>query len=212
MLKKIAEGIAAGLMIVIGCAVYLACQNKVVGAVLFSVALLIICYKGYSLYTGKIGYLPEKHTKEDLSVLFLGLFGNVVATCGIGYLLGCAMPELREAAVVSYEVKLSQEWYETFVRAVFCGVLMYVAVSVYKENKSIAGILFAVPVFVLSGFEHSIADMGYFGISGEVSLKAFGFIVTVILGNSVGGMLLPLITGKLKIKKENVAESENKDV
>lgn len=36
--------------------------------------------------------------------------------------------------------------------------------------------------------------MSYFAASGIVSLKAFGFIWTVILGNTVGGMLLPLLT------------------
>lgn len=213
MLKKITDGIAAGLMIVIGCAVYLACESKVVGAVLFAVALLTICLKGYSLFTGKVGYLPESHSKDDVSTLLLGLFGNAIATCGIGYILGLAMPNLQAVATISYNAKLTQEWYQTFVRAIFCGVLMYVAVSIYKENGKLAGIFFAVPTFILSGFEHSIANMGYFGISGQVSLDAFVFILIVILGNAVGGVALPLITGKLKCKtkesKEKVNNEEN---
>ena len=78
---------------------------------------------------------------------------------------------------------------------------MYLAVSVYKEGKGIAGIFFAVPVFILSGFEHSIANMFYFGVSEIVSFKAFAYIWVVILGNSIGGMLLPalqLLGGKGK--------------
>ena len=74
IVKKILNGIAAGIVISIGCAVYLACENKYVGAVMFSVALLTICLRGYSLYTGKIGFIPEAHGKEELSVLLLGLF------------------------------------------------------------------------------------------------------------------------------------------
>ena len=198
-------------MIVIGCAVYLACESKVVGAVLFAVALLTICLKGYSLFTGKVGYLPESHTKEDVFTLLLGLLGNAIATCGIGYILGLAMPGLQAVAENSYNAKLTQEWYQTFVRAIFCGVLMYVAVSIYKENGKLAGIFFAVPTFILSGFEHSIANMGYFGISGQVSFEAFLFILIVVLGNAVGGMLLPLITGKLKIRAKNVKDSEEKE-
>ena len=212
MLKKITDGIAAGLMIVIGCAVYLACESKVVGAVLFAVALLTICLKGYSLFTGKVGYLPESHKKEDVSTLLLGLLGNAIATCGIGYILGLVNPNLQEVATNSYNAKLMQEWYQTFVRAIFCGVLMYVAVSIYKENGKLAGIFFAVPTFILSGFEHSIANMGYFGISGQVSLEAFVFILIVILGNAVGGMLLPIITGKLKFDRKSIAASEEKEV
>ena len=82
---------------------------------------------------------------------------------------------------------------QTFVRALFCGILMYLAVSVYRDQKNVIGILFCIPVFILSGFEHSIADIFYFAASGMVSLKAFGFLWMVILGNSVGGMLLPAL-------------------
>ena len=79
MLKKALSGVQAGIMISIGGAVFLACDNKYVGAALFTVALLTICIRGYSLYTGKIGFIPEKHDKEAFSVLLLGLLGNRVS-------------------------------------------------------------------------------------------------------------------------------------
>ena len=79
VLKNIVYGFLAGAMISIGCAVYLACQNKYVGAIMFSVALLTICYKGYNLYTGRIGFIVNGHTKEDFSGLLLGLLGNTLA-------------------------------------------------------------------------------------------------------------------------------------
>ena len=77
-MKKVFDGLSAGLMIAIGCSVFLACENKYIGACLFSVALLTICIKNYSLYTGKIGYIVQNHTKEDFSVLLLGLFKHKV--------------------------------------------------------------------------------------------------------------------------------------
>ena len=79
------------------------------------------------------------------------------------------------------------------VITIFCGFLMYLAVSIFRDKKTPIGILFAIPVFILSGFEHSIADMFYFAASGMVSLRAFFFLWVVILGNSVGGMLLPAL-------------------
>ncbi|MBQ8426854.1 MAG: formate/nitrite transporter family protein [Clostridia bacterium] len=209
MLKKIMDGIAAGIMISIGCAVYLACSAKgelgtYVGAVFFAVALLTICIKGYSLFTGKVGYIPENHSKDAVSTLLLGLLGNAIATCLLGYLLSLAIPTMGETANVICTAKLTQELWQTFIRAIFCGVLMYVAVSIYREGEhgKMSGIFFAVPVFILSGFEHSIANMCYFGASGIVSFDAFLYIVIVILGNSVGGMLLPVVNGKLKINKK----------
>ncbi len=206
-------------MITIGCAVYLACVEmgqKIAGAVLFSVALLTICYMGMSLFTGKVGFIPFSHKKEDVSALLLGLLGNAVATCGLGMLLGVAIPNLSDVAKTLYEAKLSQELWATLIRAVFCGVLMYIAVAIYRNNKSIAGIIFAVPVFILSGFEHSIANMGYFGFSLEFSFDAFLYIWVVIIGNSIGGMLLPLLkiagekaTKKLVDKTENDNEQKS---
>lgn len=203
ILKQTADGFLAGTMISIGCAVYLACENKYIGAILFSVALMTICYKGYSLYTGKIGYIVENHTKNDVSVLTLGLLGNVIATALFGIAIRYAIPSLGATAEVLVANKYMQEWWQTLIRAILCGILMYVAVSVYKEKKTIAGIVFCIPVFILSGFEHSIADMCYFAVGGEFSIKAFLFIMIVILGNSIGGVLFPLF-GLLKKEKNDV--------
>ena len=196
MLKKVLSGVQAGVMISIGGAVFLACDNKYAGAALFTVALLTICIKGYSLYTGKIGFIPEKHDKEAFSVLLLGLLGNLIATVACGYLIRFGLPKLGDAAEVICTAKLEQSFVQTLIRGFFCGVLMYVAVSVWRDKQKIVGILFCIPVFILAGFEHSIADMFYFAASGIVDLKAFAFIWTVILGNSLGGMVLPLLSGK----------------
>ena len=46
-----------------------------------------------------------------------------------------------------------------FFAGVLCGILMYTAVWVYKQKNTAAAIFFCVPVFILAGFEHSIADM-----------------------------------------------------
>ncbi|MBQ3869647.1 MAG: formate/nitrite transporter family protein, partial [Clostridia bacterium] len=185
MLKKIASGICAGILISIGGSVYLACDNKYIGAVLFTVALLCICLKGYSLYTGRIGFIIESHDKEYFGGLTLGLLGNAIGTVACGYAVRFAIPKLGEAAEALCTGKLDQSFAQTLIRGLFCGILMYLAVSVYKEKNNIVGILFCIPVFILAGFEHSIADLFYFAASGIVKIEAFGFIWTVILGNSI---------------------------
>lgn len=202
MFKKILLGVAAGILISIGGAIFLACESKVVGAVLFSVALMSICYLGYSLYTGKICYIPEKHDKDAFSVLLLGLLGNVIGTTICGYLIKFAIPALYEKAETICNAKLEQTFASTLIRGFFCGILIYLAVEIYKKKNTMLGVFVCIPVFILSGFEHSIADMFYFATSGIVSLKAFGFIWTVILGNTIGGMLLPVITGALSKKEK----------
>lgn len=199
MLKQIINGVFAGILISVGGAVYLSCENKYAGAVLFAVALLCICYQGYSLYTGKICYIPEKHTKDEFSVLLTGLLGNVTATTVCGYAIAYAIPKLKEVAFNSCTMKLEQNFLQTVIRAIFCGILIYLAVDIFKKHKTPLGIIFCIPVFILSGYEHSVADMFYFAASGIVSFKAFVFIWLVILGNTIGGMLIPslsLIGGK----------------
>ena len=193
MLNKTISGLCAGLLITIGGTVFLACDNRYVGAVMFSVALLCICLKGYSLFTGKVGFILEAHGREEFSALLLGLLGNAAGTVTGGILIRTGLPALGETAEALCAAKLLQLPGQTFVRALFCGVLMYLAVSIYRERKSVIGIVFCIPVFILSGFEHSVADVFYFAASGIVSLRAFGFVWMVILGNSVGGLLLPCL-------------------
>ena len=195
MLKNLINGIIAGIAISLGGGVFLAMlpDNKLAGAVLFAVALLCICMRGYNLYTGKICYMPLKHGKEQFSVLLLGILGNLIGTFVCGTLLRYGIPTMGETALNMCQGKLDQTFFQTLIRGIFCGILIYLAVDVYGKNKSIAGIIFCIPVFIMSGYEHSIADMFYFSASGIVSLKACGFLWTVILGNSIGGMLIPVL-------------------
>ena len=195
MLKKVCSGMAAGICICLGGSVFLAVENRIVGAVLFSVALLCICLKGYALFTGKVGFLPEDHGKDALETLLLALLGNAVATILGGLLIRAALPNLGKVALPLCEGKLTQLWWSTLTRGLFCGILMYLAVSTWRDSKTSLGILFCIPVFILSGFEHSIADIFYFAASGIVSLKAFLFLWLVILGNALGAVILPLLTG-----------------
>ena len=208
MLKKTVSGILAGTMISIGGTVFLSLVgvNKIVGAVLFSVALLCICMQGYSLYTGKIGFILPNHSRDDMATLWFGLLGNIIATVIFGLALGYAIPGIADAAAPLCEGKLQQAWLQTFIRAVFCGMLMYQAVSIYKNHeKNVWGIFFCIPVFILSGFEHSIANMFYFAAAGSLSLNVILYILTVILGNSVGGIFFELLT--LPFKKIDKSET-----
>ena len=200
MIRNTVNGILAGILIAIGGSVFLACYgdgslvSRTVGAVFFSVALLCICYKGYSLFTGKVGYIPEKHDKDAFSVLLWGLLGNAIATVLIGLALREAIPTLGVPAEVICTAKLTQAWWQTLVRAIFCGMLMYLAVSIYRDKSTISAIFFCVPVFILAGFEHSIANMFYFGAAGMVDLESALYLAIVVVGNSIGGMLLPALS------------------
>ncbi|MBR6424755.1 MAG: formate/nitrite transporter family protein [Oscillospiraceae bacterium] len=189
--SSVLDGILAGVMIAMGGSVFLACENKVVGAVLFTVALLSICLFGFSLYTGKVGFLVQDHSGKALSSTFLGLLGNLIGTVLMGLVVTAALPNLHEAAIAACEKRMLQTPVQTLLRGFLCGILMYTAVWAYREKKTIAGIVFCIPVFILSGFEHSIADMFYFALAGAFRLSSAWFLLLVVIGNSLGGMLIP---------------------
>ncbi|MDE5601452.1 MAG: formate/nitrite transporter family protein, partial [Clostridia bacterium] len=146
--KQTLSGLAAGLLITIGCCVYLGCDTKWVGAILFSVALLSICIMNFSLFTGRVGFIVTEPSKEKFSALFLGLRGNVIATAVVGIAVQYAIPNLHDVAVTMCEAKLTQQLWQTLIRGILCGVLMYSAVGVYKNKKRIVGIIFCITVFI----------------------------------------------------------------
>ena len=212
MLKQLIAAVSAGLMIAIGGCVYLAADSSVVGAVFFSVAFLSICYKGYGLFTGRVGYFPEHCSTDELKGLGMTLLGNAVATFLIGTAVCYLMPavggsvDLSQVALSAVIGKLAMPWYSALLRAVLCGVLMYLAISIYREKNTVLGILFCVPAFILAGFEHSVADMFYIAAAGALApdflLDSISFLVIVIGGNAIGGMLLPLLSMIGKEKEE----------
>lgn len=186
-------GIAAGIMIGIGGAVLLSVESRLAGAVLFSVALLSICMLGLYLYTGKIGFLVAEHSAADVFSVFAGLVGNAVGCAAAAFAVRTVRPALSVRAAEMCAAKLAQPWLATVFAGILCGILMYAAVAVYREKNSSLGVLFCVPVFILAGFEHSIADMFYFFLAGGSSGRAVLFLLLVVFGNTVGGMLLPAL-------------------
>ena len=187
------DGILAGVMVSIGGTVLLSVDNRYIGAALFSIALLVICYFGFNLYTGKVGFLWNTHGRAELSMAFLGLLGNLIGAVLSALLIAAALPQLRETAIAACEKRLVQLPVQTLLRGFFCGILMYSAVWIYREKKTAAGILFCIPVFILAGFEHSVADMFYFALAGLFTPKALVFILLAVLGNSLGGMFIPAV-------------------
>ncbi len=186
---------AAGITIGIGGAVYLTLENRVIGAVLFGVGLYTIVLNGLFLYTGKVGYLISAKDKKayilQLIFTWLGNFaGTALAAAAIS---ATRIRNLRRTAEVICKTKLADTPHSILILAVFCGILMYVAVDGFREKGNPLILFFCVTVFILCGFEHCIANMFYFSLAGAWLLRAVIYLLLMTLGNSVGGILLPLV-------------------
>lgn len=199
-IKLLVSSMAAGLMVGLGGMVFLSAQDKVVGGVLFSIGLLTICIYGFRLFTGSIGYLltdRDSPWSRRLCMAVVIWVGNFLATTVYGSLIHLAKPELAAKAAASCDVKLGQSLPYNLLMGIMCGLLMYLAVDIYKRQSDFGrfmGILFAVPVFIVAGFEHSIADMAYFAIGYGRLLppaEVWVFLLVVTIGNSVGSLILP---------------------
>ena len=56
------------------------------------------------------------------------------------------------------------------------------------------GIFFCVPLFIQSGFEHSIANLYWFMMSGKQwTLSGLWIMLVVMAGNAVGSMVTRLV-------------------
>lgn len=194
MLQTLKHSIASGLMLTIGATIYLLCDNKYIGAILFTVALSAICCLNLVLFTGSVCYTK---TLKEFKSLMICLLGNIIGCFLFSKLIVIAKPELQQKSVDLFEPKLNQFFYQTIILGVFCGVLMAIAVEVFRRMEGFSrfvGIFTCIPVFILSGFEHSIADITYFFMSGlPVSFSVIVFILCAVVGNSVGGQMIRLL-------------------
>ena len=162
----------------------------------------------FSLFTGKIGYIVENFNKEHFLLCLACLIGNVIGALFIGTIAKIGLPELEIKAGLMVTAKLTQTPIQTIIRALFCGVIIHIAVHMYNHKDSLAGIILGIPTFILSGFEHSIADTFYFVLASSFNLESALFIIFVVIGNSLGGIATPLIEKLVKNlhAKEHQAE------
>ncbi len=207
-MKKIVNNLllsfVAGVLIAIGGTVFLSCESKYLGALLFSVGLFFIVEGKYKLYTGAIGYLLD-NKKEDNFQLFTILIGNFLGTFLVANIL--KVTRLASALLIKNEelvsTKLNDSWYSILFLSFMCGILIYLGVDNFKKSlnnfSKVLGIIFCVVVFIVSGFEHCVANMFYFCVASVWSFKAILYILIMIIGNSLGGLLIPSI---IKISKK----------
>lgn len=188
------KGIYAGILISIGGVAYLAIENKVAGSFIFSFGLLTVCMYSFNLFTGKVGYLLVNKLNYLLELL-ISLIGNFLGTFIVGNLMRLTrFNNYIETAKNIVNIKLNDSILSIFILAIFCGMIMYIAVNNYKKEKDIVGkyitIFMGVMAFILCGFEHCVANMFYFSIAGVFSFKVLCYLLVMILGNSLGSVII----------------------
>lgn len=203
------DGFMAGVLLSICCAVNLSAGNSFAGAFLFSLGLFAIMELHLGLYTGKVGYLAVKRPKYAGEVS-ITLISNTIGAFLGGWLISITRfgGILRAKSIPLMEAKIGDTPISMFLLSMFCGILIFIAVEGDKKCTQAddhVGALFTtlipVMIFIICGFNHSIADMGYFALSGFKNMdKALLYFVMIILGNGFGCMIIPIMK-KFSINK-----------
>ena len=184
---------------------YLEENGRIIGALLFSLGIFVILAFEMKLFTGLIPQIP--HTKlKDVWQYPVCLIGNFLGVYLV-YLLISAT-HLDDAIIPTganvIATKLSNEgWvFSSLCSGILCGILITLSVLSVKHShkkglSANVGVIFPIIVFAFCGFDHSIANMFYFYCLGEFTWQIVGYIALTVLGNIIGGVILPFV---LKLK------------
>lgn len=197
LFKVFISAILAGILIGIGGCVYIAYQAKssFLASLLFSFGLFTIIMFNLHLYTGKIGYLFENEKKYFLELLII-FIGNAIGSILIGLVLRCTryIKNYQQTIDNIVNIKINDNLLSIFVLAFLCGIMIYFAVEGSKIITSGFPKTFAIVVpiiiFILSGFEHVIANIFYFTVSGSYEIKMLLYLFVMLIGNSLGSITI----------------------
>lgn len=182
--KMLVLGILAGAFIAmagIGCttvavSVPLASVGKFVGACVFPGGLAMVLLAGSELFTGNCllvipllkKEIPLSGMLKNWVVVYLGnLIGGiaVAAVCVFSHQVSLFGNQLAVSVISTAAGKTALSFGDAFLKGVACNFLVCIAVwisfAAKQVSSKIAGLFFPIMMFVLCGFEHSIANMYY---------------------------------------------------
>ena len=190
-MELITKSIGASMLISLGNYALLKLGNPI-GPVIFALGLLGVCYMGLNLFTGKCGFLFQDKIKPlDLLII---LVVNLVA----GYLFGL-LYSIVDVEVFNNAAQKVKTWdisIAFFIKSFLCGIIMYIAVYMYKKNTPL-GIIYGIPLFIFCGFQHCIANIITLGVARTFSTSIF----ICILGNFIGSLFIWYISKDINIEE-----------
>lgn len=170
--------------------------GSLVGAVIFSFGLLTVLGYKLKLYTGTAGFI----NKGEVGQLFMILLGNIVG-CFCASLLSRVTPmEIQAAAQNILELRLRTGALRCGLLGIGCGFIMSSAVQSAREKQYLP-LLLGVPLFIVCGFTHCIADAFYYLCVPAAFWKVHAIQImtvyaSIVLGNLVGCNLYRIVLAK----------------
>ena len=170
--------------------------GSLVGAVLFSFGLLTVVGYRLKLYTGTAGFIR----KNEVGDLFLILLGNIIGCLCVALLSRVTPLEIQAAAQNILELRLRTGALRCGLLGIGCGFIMTTAVQ-FARQKQYLPLLFGIPLFIVCGFTHCVADAFYYlcvpvAFWKAHALQILAVYVCIVLGNLVGCNLYRIVLAK----------------
>lgn len=170
--------------------------GSLAGAILFSFGLLTVVGYKLKLYTGTAGFIRV----DEAGNLLLILLGNIVGCLCVAMLARVTPLAIQESAQKILELRLRTGALQCGLLGIGCGFIMTTAVA-FARQKQYLPLLFGVPLFIICGFTHCVADAFYYLCVPVSFLKAHALEVIVlylciVLGNLIGCNLYRIVLSK----------------
>ncbi|MBO7199554.1 MAG: formate/nitrite transporter family protein [Alistipes sp.] len=154
------------------------------GAVLFAFGLMSVSVSKALLFTGKAGYLPYKESLQLIPMVVLNALGCLLMA-GIAYstLNDNAMSTLNDIMVA----REAASW-RIVITSVGTGVIVTMALHGVRKGTYLP-LLYGVPVFIMCGLPHSIADAFYYCVAilkGDFASWMIMAWLWSVVGNYIG--------------------------
>ena len=173
------QSIMAGILIGLGACGLLA-LGGLTGAIIFAFGLIGVVLTGIPLYTGRAGVMTS------IPGIIKVWWWNVVGAMAVGLVVAAIGGSMAESAYNTVAAHVAQGPWRGFLRAVGCGLVIDLSVWFYRSSKSLVPVLFGIPLFIVCGFYHSIADVVYLIAAGEWSPAILWYYPMIVVGNYAG--------------------------
>jgi len=178
------RSILAGICIGLGGAIFMK-LGGVVGAIMFAFGLLTVVHFKLPLYTGTAGFIKVNEVDEYIK-MFIILVGNIIGCAFLSLLNVDDMMSNNEIACNIIQKRIDVGYLQCLANAIGCGLIMTLIVQAGRD-KNLLLILFGIPLFILLGFYHSIADAYYVQyVNPRLLLNYIPSYLVIVIGNFIG--------------------------
>ena len=155
------------------------------GAILFAFGLLAVTISKAELFTGKAGFIPYRESLQLLPMVLLNAVGCLITAYIASYSTSEVVATTLDTIMAARE---TASWDMLLMTSIGTGVIVTLAVYGVRKGTYLP-LLYGVPVFIMCGLPHSIADAFYYWVAilrGDFAAWMIVAWLWSVVGNYIG--------------------------